>query len=160
MARGTHGETTVHMAASPDAVYALVSDVTRMGEWSPETYKCEWIGGATGPAVGARFKASNRRGMMRWSNKPEVIAAEPGKEFAFRRTAVGSEVVWRYQLTPKDGGTDVSESFDVVKESPAFVEWVIDKMLRTTDRVADLTDGMRQTLERIRAVAEAGDARP
>jgi hypothetical protein len=56
-----------------------------MGEWSPETYSCTWIHGATGSVVGARFKGRNRRGLLRWSNTPEVIAAESGREFAFRR---------------------------------------------------------------------------
>src|SRR4051812_26377295 len=157
MAEKTHGEATVQMAAPPEAVYALVSDITRMGEWSPETYRCQWVGGATGPAVGARFKASNRHGIIRWSNKPEVIAAEPGKEFAFRRTAVGGEVVWRYELAPDgEGGTTVTESFNVVKPTPPLIDWVIDKLMRSDDRQAELIDGIRQTLERIRAAAEAG----
>src|SRR5438105_4378529 len=85
------------IAADPDVVWALVADVTRMGEWSPECRHCEWIAGATGPAVGARFKARNKaaRGPS-WTNKPVVIAAEPGREFAFTRTGAGiGEVTWR-----------------------------------------------------------------
>jgi uncharacterized protein YndB with AHSA1/START domain len=157
MAEKTHGEATVQMAAPPEAVYALVSDITRMGEWSPETYRCQWIGDATGPAVGARFKASNRHGIIRWSNKPEVIAAEPGKEFAFRRKAVGGVVDWRYQLAPDgEGGTTVTESFNVVKPTPPVIDWVIDKLMRSDDRQAELIDGIRQTLERIKTAAEIG----
>ena len=56
----------------------MVSDVTRMGEWSPETIRCTWIDGATGPAVGARFKGTNRRGIFRWSTKPEIVVADRG----------------------------------------------------------------------------------
>jgi hypothetical protein len=70
MQKGTTGQAQVHIDARPDAVYTVVSDVTRMGEWSPETTKCEWIDGATGPAAGARFKGSNKRGFVRWSTKP------------------------------------------------------------------------------------------
>jgi hypothetical protein len=87
------GEVGIYIQASPEAVYALVSDVTRMGDWSPEPYRCQWIDGASGPAVGARFKARNRRGRLRWINKPEVIVADPGLEFSFRRWVAGNEVV-------------------------------------------------------------------
>ena len=81
----TGGEVATQVQASPDVVYGLVSDVRRMGEWSPETYWCEWTGGATGAEVGARFRARNRRGLLRWRNTPEVITATPGGEFSFRR---------------------------------------------------------------------------
>lgn len=83
------GSVTVHVHAPPERVYALVADITRMGEWSPECVRCRWVKGATGPVVGARFRAVNRRGFFRWSNTPEVIAADPGQEFAFRRKAPG-----------------------------------------------------------------------
>ena len=70
MKTGTRGEASVRVAAAPEKVYELVSDVTRMGEWSPETTSAEWIDGATGPAVGARFKGRNRNGVARWSTTP------------------------------------------------------------------------------------------
>jgi hypothetical protein len=46
--------------------------------------------GATGPAVGARFKARNR-GSRRpaWFNTPTVTVANEGKEFAFDRSGPG-----------------------------------------------------------------------
>jgi len=83
-------EVTVHVAAPPAEVYRLITDVSRMGEWSPETYECRWIGDIHGPVVGARFKARNRRGRLRWSNSPTVVVADPGREFAFSRTMPGS----------------------------------------------------------------------
>ena len=73
-----------HVSAPPEKLYDLVSDVTRMGEWSPETAKCESIGGATGPAVGARFKGTNKRRVW-WSTDATVVAAERGRRFAFER---------------------------------------------------------------------------
>ena len=81
-----HDEVTTEIAAAPQAVYALVSDITRMGEWSPETVRAVWIKGASGPAVGARFKAWNkgRRGPA-WFNWPTVTVADEGREFAFNR---------------------------------------------------------------------------
>ena len=155
MPYATRGEVDVTVEAPPEKVYALVSDVTRMGEWSPETVRCEWADGATGPAVGARFKAQNRRGWMRWSNKPEVVAAEPGKEFAFSRKAPGSAVVWRYTLSPEGTGTKLTESYEVTKQAPAAMNWLAMKLLGSKDREADLAENMRTTLARIKAAAES-----
>ena len=113
MKKGTRGEARVHVSVPPEKLYDLVSDVTHMGEWSPETAKAEWIGGATGPAVGARFKGSNKNKFMRWTTKPRVVAAD-GREFAFVVPAVvGSKDLtkWTYRFEPaSDGGTDVTET--------------------------------------------------
>jgi len=95
----------VHVDATPERVYAVVSDVTRMGEWSPETKKCEWLDGVTGPAVGARFKGSNKRGLVSWSTKPRVVAADPGREFAFD---VDTDTRWTYRFAPDGDGTMVT----------------------------------------------------
>src|SRR3954454_15686943 len=95
-----------YIEASPEALYALVSDVTRTPEYSPEIKRVTWIKGATGPVVGARFKAINKAGRgPAWPNKPVVLTAEPGREFAFSRTEVGGgTVVWRYTFTPEGTG--------------------------------------------------------
>ena len=111
----------MYIEASPERVYNLVSDITRMGEWSPETYSCAWIDGATGPQVGARFTGRNRRGLLRWSNTPEVISAELGREFAFRRVVLGNEVIWSYRMQADGSGTRLSESYEVLTRSPAWM---------------------------------------
>jgi len=115
-AEGVEGQATVHIQAPPEKVYAMISDVTRMGEWSPETYRCEWIDGAAGPTAGARFKGSNKRGILRWSTKPTVTVADAGNEFTFEVGAPGKEDTrWSYKLTPKEGGTDLTESFESLR---------------------------------------------
>ena len=55
------GEQSLHMDASPEDVWALVSDVTRIGEFSPETFEARWRRGSTGPELGARFKGHVKR---------------------------------------------------------------------------------------------------
>lgn len=89
--RRRHDSVSVEISAPPERVYDLVSDITRMGEWSPECRSCRWTGGASGPAVGARFKARNkgRRGMS-WFNTPTVTVADSGREFAFNRKGPGA----------------------------------------------------------------------
>ena len=147
----------IEIAAPPETVYALVSDITQMGTWSPECRECRWIDGATGPTPGARFKAINRgqKGPS-WSNKPEVVVAEPGCEFAFNRKGPGmGEVIWRYRMTASSTGTWLEESYEVVKSPAKPVMWLTRKLTGTTDRTADLKASMNMTLSRIRAAAEA-----
>src|SRR3954466_5026979 len=83
--------------APPEKVWAMVADITRMGEWSPETRKAEWIDGSTGPEVGATFKGHNQRGpVARWTTTCKVIESEPGRVFAFNAGEPDPHAVWRY----------------------------------------------------------------
>jgi hypothetical protein len=149
-AEGVEGQATIHVNAPPEKVYGLVSDVTRMGEWSPECRKAEWIGGATGPAAGARFKGHNKLGIARWSTTPTVKVADPGREFTFETGKPGKEDTrWTYRFTPKDGGTDLTESFEALRY-PGFMKLVS----RPEKRTAKLERDIQQTLERIKQAAE------
>lgn len=150
-------EVSRDIPASADSLWGLVTDVTRMGEWSPENERGEWLDGATGPAVGARFKGYNRRGRSRWSTTCEVTACEPGREFAF---AVGGarkpSTRWRYRFDPlPGGGTRVIESFDLPRELGRFSRAVTRMTTGVTDRESDMEEGMRTTLERLEAAAMA-----
>lgn len=146
-----------YVDAPPIEVYRLVSDVRRMGEWSPETVRCEWRGGATGPAVGAKFKAWNRRGWARWSNTPVVIAADEGREFAFDRRSLGYSVIWRFTMEPEGAGTLLRESYQLQNLPPGWTQWLVPKVLGTPegDRHRQLDEDMRLTVERIAAAAES-----
>lgn len=151
------GEASVDVRTDPDRLWAMVTDVTRMGEWSPETTRVEWLDGATGPAVGARFKGHNQRGRSKWSTVCEVIDAEPGRSFAF---AVGKaakpQTVWRFRLTPIDGGVQLTESFVLTKPPGALSRLVTRLTIGVTDRRADLEEGARTTLAAIKQAAESG----
>src|SRR5271168_3937922 len=116
-ARAMRGSVTVHMAASAERVWELVSDVTRVGEFSPETFEAQWLGAASGPAAGARFRGHvrrNGRGPVYWT-VCTVVTCEPGREFAFTVAGPGGATVntWRYQLAPSPAGTAVTESFEL-----------------------------------------------
>ena len=153
MQQGTRAEAHVHIDAPPETVYGVVSDVTRMGEWSPETVKCEWLDGAAGPAVGARFKGSNQRGLARWSTKPKVVAADPGREFAFD---IESDIRWTYRFEGDGTGTRVTESFEMLRDLRWYYAFFERWVMRIKDRRADLERGMTVTLERIKRVIESG----
>lgn len=158
MKKGTRGEATVQVNAPPEKVYELVSDVTRMGQWSPETVRARWLGGVTGPAVGARFRGTNRRGVAVWVTTPKVVAAEPGREFAFvvPLAVVGRELTkWTYRFEPgADGGTTVTESFETVNDIPRYITFMYRSLMGVTHRESDLEANMQSTLERIKAAAE------
>ncbi|MCU1594173.1 MAG: Polyketide cyclase / dehydrase and lipid transport [Frankiales bacterium] len=149
------GSVTVHMSAPAQDIWELVSDVAKIGLYSPETFEAEWTGGATGPAVGATFRGHvkrNGRGPVYWTDCT-VTECEPGKAFGFNVGAAGATVNnWRYELTPTDGGgTDVTESFRLENRLPMKAYWLLFGKLRGKTN----EDGMRQTLERIKAVAES-----
>jgi hypothetical protein len=149
-------ELSIHVDAPARELYELVSDVTRTPQFSPEVVKCVWLDGATGPAVGARFEATNTVGRGRqWNNRPVVTVADPGREFAFARTErLAGTVAWRYRFEPEAGGTRITESYEVTRPITRLGWLLIERMYGCRDRRAELRDGMRQTLERIRAIAE------
>jgi ligand-binding SRPBCC domain-containing protein len=151
-----HDRVTLHIDAPPEVVYALVADVTRTPEFSPEIQSCPGLGGATGPAAGARFEAVNKvtRGPA-WTNRPVVTAAQPGREFAFSRAEkLSGTLVWRYQLEPDGGGTRLTESYQVTRPVSRLGWFIMGRLYGCRDRRAELRAGMQQTLQRIRETAE------
>lgn len=142
------------MQADADRIFGLVSDVTRIGEYSPETFEGEWLGGASAPAVGARFRGHvkrNGRGPVYWT-ECLVTECEPGRRFAFDVLVGGRPVnTWSYTLRPTGGGrTEVTESFRLASNPFNRLYWALAGWARgrTNER------GMRATLERIRSQVE------
>jgi hypothetical protein len=145
-----------YIEASPELLYDIVSDVTRTPELSPEVVKCTWVKGATGPAVGARFRAINSAGRgPNWPNWPVVITADRGREFAFSRTEpFAGTLEWRYRFIPESTGTRVVESYTVTKPITIIGWFLIDTLSGLKDRAGDLRAGMTATLDRLAAIAE------
>jgi len=82
MATAKRGQASIHIAADPVVIYDLLSDVTRMGQWSPECYRCEWLDRASAAVEGVRFRGYNRLGRYRWATTAVVTVARRGREFA------------------------------------------------------------------------------
>jgi len=145
---------SILILAPAGTVWDMVADVTRIGEWSPEAVNATWLDGATGPAVGARFKGHNKR-RATWSSTCTVTAATPGREFAF--TVGKGETTWRYDLEPDESGCRVTESFEIVRVPGVFGRWSTKLGTGVTwaEREDDLRAGMQQTLRAIKAAAEA-----
>jgi uncharacterized protein YndB with AHSA1/START domain len=142
------------IAAPPEDVWALVSDVTQMGRWSPETELCEWTAGASGPVVGARFRGRNRNGKKQWSTMATVTVAEPGRRFAFDvRVGPFRVARWEYRFEPADGGCVAAETYS--DQRGWLVTTVGTWISGVADRAAHNRATMETTLERLGAAAEA-----
>jgi len=143
--------------APPERIFALVADLPRMGEWSPECQQVEWTGGSTGPVEGATFVGRNVGGpanLMKWSRNGRVLAADPGRAFSFITEEGGRESTeWHYRLEPTEGGTRVVESY-VVRWIPLWAR-IVDV---PTNRARELREGMTHTLNRLKVAAEVATA--
>jgi Polyketide cyclase / dehydrase and lipid transport len=139
------------IAANPETLYDLVTDVTNMGHLSPETTSATWIGDATVAAPGVRFKGSNAIGKVTWSTKPTITAADHGRRFAFQVPG-RSGAHWEYRFDAVDGGTRVTESMSQERRSPAPIRF-LQRRAGVTDRAAHLRQGMTTTLERLALMA-------
>jgi uncharacterized protein YndB with AHSA1/START domain len=151
VATPTTGEERIEVGVPPERVYDLVADLTRMGEWSPECYRVDWVGDATGAQVGAEFMGHNRVGPYRWSVEGKVVAADRGREFAFTTYSSGRESTrWRYSFEASGPRTIVTEAYEFVWAT-LFVR--LGDLVMPRRRI--LQRGMRRTLARIKAAAEA-----
>lgn len=147
-------EVSLTIAAPAERLYDIVSDVTKMGRLSPECTGGKWLGPADGPAVDARFKGRNRRGLAFWSTTNRVVAANRGREFAFETLQSGAR--WRYRFEPTADGTIVTESHEMFRRRPA-VAWVYATLLLggAKDHDDEARAGMRTSLEHLKQIAEA-----
>lgn len=135
-------------------VWGLVSDVTRMGEWSPEATGGKWLKGASGPAVGARFKGTNEAGGKKWSTTCEVTECAPGERFTFRVTGGPFKVAtWSYGFEPADGGTRVTESW--TDERHPVMARLFGRITGIHDRATHNRANMERTLEALERAATA-----
>jgi uncharacterized protein YndB with AHSA1/START domain len=153
-------EAEISIQASPAKVWALVTDLNAVGQWSPEYKGGEWIGGATGPAVGARFKGRNKREDREWESESTVTECEVERTLAW---AVGRDpghagASWRFDLTPQDSGTHVRQQVmigpgpsgltAVIAQRPDLEEKII------ANRCAEHRRNMQATLQGLKATAE------
>jgi hypothetical protein len=138
-----------------DRLYALVSDVTRIGEFSPQCRACWWDEGG-GPTVGAYFTGRNETPERTWETRSRVVAAEPGREFAW--VVNDGWVRWGFHIEPADDGTRLTESWAF---QPAGVEgfrgrFGDDAERQLAIRAQSARDGIPVTLAAIKRTAEAG----
>ncbi|GAB2552399.1 SRPBCC family protein [Nocardia heshunensis] len=154
---GIRDELSLFVAAPPEALWALVSDVTQMGRWSPENVGAQWLGRVTRPVVGAWFVGFNRIGPVPWATPCEVTVVEPARHFEFRVHLIGTR--WGYLLEPAEGGTTVTEYREWSHGAPLLHLLRLSGPIgRPRDNLA--LDGLYRSVYRLKALAEAAQPGP
>ncbi len=146
---------SVAVAAPADAVYALIADLPRMGEWSPECEQVTWRGGATAATKGARFLGLNRVGAVRWMTQGVVVTAEQGRHLAFEIHFGPLKVArWEYFIVPDDA--DPSTCIVVEEWTDRRPGWYAALADRAFGPRATINlRGIEKTLANLKAAAEA-----
>jgi uncharacterized protein YndB with AHSA1/START domain len=147
-------EVSREIAAPAAPVYAAISDVTRMGEWSEECYACEWHDGFDGPVVGATFEGHNRHGKHEWTTQGKVIQADPGRAFVFECSMMDYHYsTWGYHIEPTKSGCRVTEWNEDLRPDSAME--LSKKISGVEDRTERNRGTMSSTLERLAAAFES-----
>ncbi len=146
---------SVTVEVSAEALYDLVSDITRTGEWSPVCTSCWWDDDAEAGQVGAWFTGHNELPHRTWRTRSEVVAAERGREFAW--VVGGSFVRWGFTMTPAQSGTRLTESWEFLPGGIAMFEEKFGEQAHAeiTDRTQQALDGIPKTLAAIKRIAES-----
>jgi uncharacterized protein YndB with AHSA1/START domain len=151
---------SVDIAASPELIFAMVTDLPRMGEWSPENQGGTWQGGATEAAVGARFLGTNVNGRKKWDVAVVVSELVPSTRFAFRTRWFGMAIArWSYDIERTPTGAAVTETWEDLR--PAFAAWLLGKKITNVhDRATFTRHSIATTLANLKAAAEKVGDRP
>lgn len=151
----THTE-SIHVEAPPEAVWALVTDIGRTGEWSPICTSCEWDDPTAGPVVGATFTGHNTSGDRIWETRCSVVAADPPHAFAWEVN--GGLVRWGYLLAPAEGGTELTETWEFTERGQDFFheKWGEHAPRVIATRTEEARTGIPVTLTTLKQLAEAG----
>ncbi|WP_232678256.1 SRPBCC family protein [Nocardioides sp. R-C-SC26] len=146
---------SIEIAASPDDVYRLLTDLDRFASVTEETTTMRWTGGATGAAPGASFSGANRNGWRRWSTASIVTDADAGRRFAFEVTAPAGITVarWQYDLEPTATGCRVTES--TWDRRPAWFVKPAGMITGVSDRTSGNAANIEATLTRLKAALES-----
>ncbi|MBO0856006.1 MAG: SRPBCC family protein [Nocardia sp.] len=143
-------EATIDIAAAPEQVWAVVSDLGRMPEFSPSTLRMIPLGK---PQPGAFTLNLNKVGRKYYPTTSRIVRYERDRAFAFRMNENGT--VWSFTLEPTESGTRLTERRDIPNGVTKPVRIMIDALLGGEQKFeADLTDGMTATLQKIKAVVE------
>jgi hypothetical protein len=146
---------SIVISRSPEDLYDMVSDITRMGEWSPVCKACWWDEGS-GPEVGSWFTGRNELPERTWETRCQVVAADRAREFAF---VVGGKFArWGYTFAPLEGGTQVTESWEFLPDGIAMFKerFGAEADAQIDDRSEAARSGIPATLGAIKRGAETG----
>ena len=140
------GQCQVAVDADLKAVWDVVRDVTRVGEWSHECVGVELLNGATASTPGARFRGRNKQGIFRWGRVCEIIAAKP-YELVWRTVPTAlypDSTEWKIRLQRIGNTTEIEQSFKVIR-GPKLLALAYGLVLPAhRDRTAALVEDLRR----------------
>jgi uncharacterized protein YndB with AHSA1/START domain len=155
---GKSCEASIVVDAPVEAVWALVSDVTRAGDWSVECRGAEWMDGASGPVKGARFRGRNRRNATRWSRVCEILEVDAPRKLAWRTLPtrlLPDSTRWEFELTPSPTGTTLTQRMQVL-QIPGLYDRLFAAMLpQHRDRTADIEADLARVKARVEKRSQA-----
>lgn len=155
-----HHSDSITIDRSPEHVYAIVADVSRIGELSPVCQSGAWDDPVQAGTEGAWFTGHNAIGEFTWDTRCKVVAADPGREFSFVNHGPDGDVElvrWGYTFEPDGDGTKVTESWQVLPAYPRFVgaDDPNDVEARIDGMAQMARDGIKGTLANLKRVAES-----
>lgn len=144
-------EASIDIDASPEQVWKVVSDLKRMGEWSPQCKKMKVFGGEV--RRGTTTLNVNRKGFLVWPTTSKVVEFDPNTVIAFRVNE--NRTIWSYTLTPTATGTTVVEKREAPTGTSSVSSFLVKNVLGGIDEFdIELVDGMQKTLARIKSESE------
>ncbi len=159
MKKGATGSAHCQINCSPSELFDLVSEISNIPRWSPECTAATWLGGASGPAVGAKFRGWNRRRALRWFTVSRVSALRPDEEFSFITMVPvwGDFVEWTYEIAPGDApdSCTLTQRFTMQRDLPLPLKKLEEYGMGVKDRHSDLTENLEACVQRIKVLAEA-----
>jgi uncharacterized protein YndB with AHSA1/START domain len=147
-------EQTVDINAPVETVWALIGDVRRMAEWSPQVDSVRLSDGATELGVGTKFTNLNHDGDQQWVTHAQIVEWEPPHRVAFK--IIENWTIWSYECSPTPSGTRVVQRRVAPQGvNPLAQEYVEQNLGGSESFAAAVTQGARTTLDRLKAAAEA-----
>jgi uncharacterized protein YndB with AHSA1/START domain len=155
MGRGASISASLEIAAPAQRVWSMISDLPRMGEWSPENLGGEWVGTAAGPVPGAKFRGRNKSDRRSWTGLVVIKESEAPRRLVFA-VKIGplSGATWAYDIAALGGGCQVTETW-IDTATPGLMT-----LGRFFTGIADRREFTRRsihfTLAKLKEGAEAG----
>lgn len=144
---------SIEINASPDDVFRTIIDLPAMGRLSPENTGGTWLNGATGPAVGVKFKGTNANGAKSWTTTVTVVELTPPSSFAFEVTVGPAKVArWAYVIEATPSGSRVTESW--TDRRSALSKWVGGKSSGVAHRDQFTARSIQTTLDNLKKTLE------
>lgn len=148
-------EATIDISASPQQVWAVVADLKRMGEFSPQCRRMTVLGGPVG--VGTKTVNINRKGLLVWPSTAKVLTFEPGRELRFRVNE--NRTIWSFVLEPIDGGTRIVQRREAPTGTSKISKILINLAMGGADSFDDdMVVGMNATLAKLKNAVETAHA--